>query len=324
MNAVRGLLEAGGLVVDEPNVDFGIDAVVHLPGSAEGLEGRVVALQIKSGRSYRRRLGYGIRCNPNRLALWRRSSFWFFGFVYDPTDQLLRWTDLTGWALRLGSSTAVSHCPVPGDRVLTASTLNRWIDYARDRAALLVSHPVEPAQVRAWMTATDVPSLLETAIRVRESGGEALRRTAREARRDADGLYSIGRQLELAGRFQQAIVLFRRAATRGSVLGMNTFGIRLRQSGRHQAAVPFLESAVEGGDAMAAHTLARIFDDGRDTANAIQLERFAAASGDVRAKYDLGRILTGRGDVEEGLAWLRRAARDGDEDAAGAVSTLQA
>ena len=56
-----------------------------------------VALQIKSGVSYRTGKGDYVVPVEHHADLWRRSTVPVFGMVYDPDDLQLRWVDLTGY-----------------------------------------------------------------------------------------------------------------------------------------------------------------------------------------------------------------------------------
>lgn len=76
--------------------DFGKDAYVDLADES-GITPLCVALQVKSGTSYRKPNGdYAVPVD-NHADIWRRSTVPVFGVVYDPEDCQIRWVDLTGY-----------------------------------------------------------------------------------------------------------------------------------------------------------------------------------------------------------------------------------
>lgn len=74
--------------------DFGKDAYVDLPDTNHTV-GHCVALQIKSGPSYRRRDGTYVIPIGKHAITWRESTVPLFGVVFDPEHQTLHWVDLT-------------------------------------------------------------------------------------------------------------------------------------------------------------------------------------------------------------------------------------
>ncbi len=74
--------------------DFGKDAYVDLSQKGE-ITPLCIALQVKSGLTYRNADGtYAIPVG-NHGAMWRESTIPTFGIVFDPTLKSLFWTDLT-------------------------------------------------------------------------------------------------------------------------------------------------------------------------------------------------------------------------------------
>ena len=73
--------------------DFGKDAYVDL-GDEAGITPLCLALQIKSGASYRNSTGDYFVPMDNHADIWRRSIVPVFGIVYDPDDGQIRWIDL--------------------------------------------------------------------------------------------------------------------------------------------------------------------------------------------------------------------------------------
>jgi hypothetical protein len=96
--------------------DFGKDAYVDLADEA-GITPLCVALQIKSGASYRKSEGNYAVPLENHSEIWRRSTVPVFGIVYDPADAQIRWVDLTGY-LRAHPEQSSGSVPVSGRHTL--------------------------------------------------------------------------------------------------------------------------------------------------------------------------------------------------------------
>lgn len=101
--------------------DFGKDAYVDLADKA-GITPLCVALQIKSGRSYRNSNGDYLVAVAHHADLWRQSTVPVFGIVHDPDDLQLRWVDLTGY-LRAHPEQTGGSVPIVGRRTLDELTL---------------------------------------------------------------------------------------------------------------------------------------------------------------------------------------------------------
>ncbi len=123
VNAAQALFERNGCVfqaVDQQN-DFGKDAYVDI-GCSGTVTPFCVAVQIKSGESYRMKSGdYVIPVN-NHADNWRRSTVPVFGLVYDPADRLIRWVDVTAYLCSHPQQNG-GVIPVSRDAVLNDSTL---------------------------------------------------------------------------------------------------------------------------------------------------------------------------------------------------------
>jgi hypothetical protein len=101
--------------------DFGKDAYVDL-GDPDEISHLCVAVQIKSGPSYRTAGGeYAIPVQQH-TGTWRRSTVPVFGIVYDPDDATLRWVDLTGH-LRSHPDQDGGVVPVPRGAILSPAIL---------------------------------------------------------------------------------------------------------------------------------------------------------------------------------------------------------
>ncbi len=81
-----------------------------------------VALQIKSGTSYRTAKGDYFIPVANHAESWRLSTIPVFGIVYDPDDALMRWVDITAY-LRAHPRQVGGSIPVSRDAVLTVASL---------------------------------------------------------------------------------------------------------------------------------------------------------------------------------------------------------
>jgi Domain of unknown function (DUF4365) len=143
VNAARTLFDHVGWIfqdVDQQN-DFGKDAYVEVVQSGV-VTPLCLALQIKSGDSYRRPSGDYFIPVGGHGENWRRSTVPVFGIVYDPGDQRLRWADLTGALRKNRESFAVT---VPSSAILSEMSLQREfmsaaIEYAApDRSGIAVN-----------------------------------------------------------------------------------------------------------------------------------------------------------------------------------------
>lgn len=96
VNAVRTLLEAKGLVVDEVDgrSDYGRDLNVDLTRDNK-LTGGVIGVQVKGGKSYFRQGQWVVPASPADWAYWRSSTVPIIGIVHDPDTNDLRWRNLT-------------------------------------------------------------------------------------------------------------------------------------------------------------------------------------------------------------------------------------
>lgn len=115
--------------VDQAN-DIGKDLYVDL---ADGrvFTGDLIALQVKSGLSYRGGSGYRIPCSTDDVAVWAGSSVPIFGVVYDPQRDRLCWLNLTAWARAQPPGAAPAAAELAGTWVLDARTLSSFVREAR-------------------------------------------------------------------------------------------------------------------------------------------------------------------------------------------------
>lgn len=101
--------------------DVGKDVYVDLADD-DGITPLCVALQIKSGVSYRTSKGDYVVPVEHHADQWRRSTVPVFGIVHDPDDAQLRWVDLTGY-LRAHPEQVGGNVPVVGRHTLDEISL---------------------------------------------------------------------------------------------------------------------------------------------------------------------------------------------------------
>jgi hypothetical protein len=123
VNVTRLFFEHCGCTFQEIDQqhDFGKDAYIDLADEA-GFTPLCVALQVKSGVSYRNTKGDYVVPVENHSEFWRRSTVPVFGIVYDPDDSQIRWVDLTGY-LRANPEQSDGSIPVSGRHTLDQQSL---------------------------------------------------------------------------------------------------------------------------------------------------------------------------------------------------------
>ncbi|MET4730673.1 hypothetical protein ABIE09_004493 [Lysobacter enzymogenes] len=104
--------------------DFGKDAYVDLPLDG-GTEGHCVALQIKSGTSYRRHDGELFLPIDQHATTWRESTVPVFGVIFDPELRRLGWVDLTGY-LRQYPQVMSGRVLVPANQILNETSFDSF------------------------------------------------------------------------------------------------------------------------------------------------------------------------------------------------------
>jgi hypothetical protein len=123
VNVTRLFFEHCGCTFQEIDQqhDFGKDAYIDLADEA-GFTPLCVALQVKSGVSYRNSKGDYVVPVEKHSEFWRRSTVPVFGIVYDPDDSQIRWVDLTGY-LRANPEQSDGSIPVSGRHTLDQQSL---------------------------------------------------------------------------------------------------------------------------------------------------------------------------------------------------------
>ncbi|MFE1728712.1 DUF4365 domain-containing protein [Streptomyces bacillaris] len=99
VNEFRALMESAGHIVQEIDGgnDYGEDCYLSFTQNGERT-GDIVAVQVKSGTTYRRSVGYGISCRDH-VQDWTRSRIPVIGVVYDPDLRKLFWANLTEYLI---------------------------------------------------------------------------------------------------------------------------------------------------------------------------------------------------------------------------------
>jgi Domain of unknown function (DUF4365) len=142
VRAAQGLFEDAGFlfqIVDLTN-DIGKDAYIDLAEDAL-FTGEMIAVQVKSGESYRNGEDYKVPCTTDDVAIWRGSPVPIIGIVHDEDSGALHWTDLTAWA-KSQSASPPSYCPVLRDDLLSPNTLDSFVVRMRSRLRELGDPPV--------------------------------------------------------------------------------------------------------------------------------------------------------------------------------------
>ncbi|MEU1517953.1 DUF4365 domain-containing protein [Streptomyces sp. NPDC005811] len=121
VNAVRTLLDNHHIVQEiEGGNDHGED--LHVLLTRDGYRtGHVLAIQVKSGRKYKRANGYSIPIEDH-YDDWKESRIPVVGVVYDLESQKLYWVNLTE-KLR-STKSPVRHVKVSSASVLTSETID--------------------------------------------------------------------------------------------------------------------------------------------------------------------------------------------------------
>jgi hypothetical protein len=99
INAVRTLLEAYGMVVDEVDgrSDYGRDLNMDITENGE-VTGAVIGVQVKGDRRFVRDGSWELPVTPKDRRFWAESSVPIVGILWDPISHEMRWTNLTAYA----------------------------------------------------------------------------------------------------------------------------------------------------------------------------------------------------------------------------------
>ena len=123
VNAARTFFMHNRCKFQEVDLRNDIGKDVYLDVATNGVVSYLcVALQIKSGRSYRTSKGEYFIPVGKHAESWRLHTIPVFGIVYDPDDALMRWADLTGY-LRAHPRQKSGRIPVSCKAILTVASL---------------------------------------------------------------------------------------------------------------------------------------------------------------------------------------------------------
>src|SRR5258708_5873441 len=148
INAVRTLLEAHGMVVDEVDgrSDYGRDLNVDITEKGE-VTGAVIGVQVKGDRRFIRDDDWELPVTPKDRRFWAESSVPIVGILWDPVSHEMRWTNLATYARtspwpprRSGTpNTDDSVVRLPATQRLDDDTLPKMVDqmltYVRQSSA---------------------------------------------------------------------------------------------------------------------------------------------------------------------------------------------
>jgi hypothetical protein len=144
VRAVIALLEDADMAVQEVDLrnDIGKDLYVDLHENGV-FRGEMIAIQVKSGVSYRDRSGgHRIPASRDDRALWAGSSVPVFGVVFDPSDKRMYWANLTAWARTQPTHEAAS-----------SVRCSSWTLDAHSLASFVT-------EARTWLAAIGQPTML--------------------------------------------------------------------------------------------------------------------------------------------------------------------
>lgn len=128
VNEFRSLMESAGHIVQEIDGgnDQGEDCYLSFTRLGERT-GEIVAVQVKSGKAYRRPARYGIPCR-HHLRDWTLSRIPVIGVVYDPELRKLFWVNMTEYLLdRVGRGETPKSVPIGEDEILDAATVDHFV-----------------------------------------------------------------------------------------------------------------------------------------------------------------------------------------------------
>jgi hypothetical protein len=131
---VQAIFENGGSLFQPVDLahDVGKDAYVDL--AEDGVfTGRMIAVQVKSGKSYRDGDDYKVPCDADDIAVWRGSTVPIYGMVYDPEAGTVHWQNLTAWSTALEAGDVPSFCPVSRNNLLSGQTLRFFVEHVESQ-----------------------------------------------------------------------------------------------------------------------------------------------------------------------------------------------
>lgn len=146
----KTLEDFGWAFREQPTSDFGIDAQAEKRGSDGTGEGRLIALQVKSGKSYFRTRGedYVYYGEARHLDYWLRHSLPVFIILYHPDTELMLWQKIDRHLITAGKNGAWS-ISIPAAQTLDAKSM----DYISDNVAMDI------ASIRRHRLALNLPMM---------------------------------------------------------------------------------------------------------------------------------------------------------------------
>ena len=156
VNAARSFFEDHDLIFQEIDLrnDIGKDAILDLARSGDDA-GLAIALQIKGGQKYKRKVGHSIPIDARLRTIWRNSSIPIFVIVQDPDDRELYWGNLTEMAN--GAPEESGTISIMPNARLTPGGLEQFLEVARLECSARRGDPL------LNLTSTD-PGLLQSAL----------------------------------------------------------------------------------------------------------------------------------------------------------------
>lgn len=96
INYVRNVVEIANCRYNEiiKDNDFGIDAIIELLYKNK-TTGKLIAIQIKSGKTYCNKNYCWIRATKSNIKYWKKHSLPVFGIVYDPNEKRGYWINIS-------------------------------------------------------------------------------------------------------------------------------------------------------------------------------------------------------------------------------------
>lgn len=139
-----------------------------------------------------------------------------------------------------------------------------------------------------------------------------------------EALRRFGHSTVKAGRLDDAIVWFRKAAEVGDVAAMTDLGVALEHQGDLEASRAWTRRAAQAGGTTAMLNLARRLIVDGDTEQARQWAEQAARAGDAAAALVAAWLAANDQRSDDAIVWARRAADDGNADGMFALGSMLA
>ncbi len=129
---------------------------------------------------------------------------------------------------------------------------------------------------------------------------------------DTIALRRAARMMREAGRADEAIIFYRRAAEAGDTIASRLAARMLQEAGRAEEAITWLRSRADAGDTIALAVAAEMLQEEGRPVDVIAFYPRAADAGDAIALAVTAEMLRDAGRAEEAITWLRSRADAGD------------